>query len=284
MATAQWTRFPHPAKAYDHAGAALAKHWARLHAGDQEPFPDAARVDVLLAGDKALKKKLGGDSDAIAQRLQDGWRAFHRGDFQQATDLGIELGNVGATLANKASGIYATYLCSDDKLKMDLFQAAAARAEAAAKALPDDANAHYFRAFAYGRYSQGISIAKALSQGLGGKIRESLDAALRLAPAHAEAHSALGLYHAEIISKIGAMIGGLTYGAKAETGLKHLQKAIELTPHAPIAQLEYGNGLLLLYGNKREDQAAAAYEAASKLKPLDAMEKLDLEEARAQIE
>lgn len=284
MAATKWNKFPHPAKSYDHAGPALAKHWARLHAGDQEPFPDADRVDILLAGDKALKKKLGGDSAAIAERLQDGWRAFHRGDFQQATETGIELGTVGATLANKASGIYATYLCDDEKQKLELFQAAAARAEATAKVLPNDANAHYFRAFAYGRYSQGISIAKALSQGLGGKIRESLDAALKLAPNHAEAHSALGLYHAEIISKIGAMIGGLTYGAKAETGLKHLQRAIELTPQAPVAQLEYGNGLLLLYGNKREDQAAAAYEAASKLKPLDAMEKLDLEKAKSEIE
>jgi hypothetical protein len=284
MVAAKWNPFPHPTKAYEQAGPALAKHWARLHGGDQEPFPDASRVEVLLGSDKALKKKLGGDSAAIAERLQDAWRAFHRGDYQAATTIGIELGVVGATVANKASGIYATYLCNDEKHKMELFQAAAQRAEEAAKVLPNDANAHYFRAFAFGRYSQGISIAKALSQGLGGKIRESLDAALKLAPTHAEAHSALGLYHAEIINKIGAMIGGLTYGAKADTGLKHLQKAIELTPYAPVAQLELGNGLLLLYGNKREDQAAAAFEAASKLKPLDAMEKLDLEKAKSEIE
>ena len=76
-------------------------------------------------------------------------------------------------------------------------------------------NSHYRHAFALGRYSQGLSIAKALKQGIAGKVRASLDTALELAPKHAEAHTALALYHAEIIGKIGAMIGGLTYGAKA---------------------------------------------------------------------
>ena len=43
-------------------------------------------------------------------------------------------------------------------------------ADAAARA-PKDANAHYLYAYALGRYSQGISITKALAQGFGGKIR-----------------------------------------------------------------------------------------------------------------
>ena len=36
----KWTRFPHPDKSFAYAGAALKKNWARLHAGDCEPFPD----------------------------------------------------------------------------------------------------------------------------------------------------------------------------------------------------------------------------------------------------
>jgi tetratricopeptide (TPR) repeat protein len=283
MSKSKWAKFPHPTKGFEYAGAALAKNWGRLHGGDQEPFPDAARLTALIGKDAALKKQVG-DLEAAAANLQDGWRAFHKGDFETATRIGTELGLVGATLANKASGIYATYLCTDEKLKLELFQQAAARAEEASKAFPKDANAHYFRAFALGRYSQGISIAKALAQGLGGKIKESLEATLKLAPEHAEAHSAMGLYHAEIISKIGSLIGGLTYGAKTDTGLKHLKTALELTPDAPVAHLEYGNGLLLLYGNKRENDAAAAYEKASQLKPADAMEKLDAEKARGEIE
>jgi hypothetical protein len=284
MSKQAWAKFPHASKAFDYDAAALKKNWARLHAGDQEPFPDAEAVEACIGKNAALKKSLGTDHEATSGALLDAWRAYHRGDFEAAAKAGEGLGILGHVVQNKATGIYATYLCVDEKAKLALFEACAARTEEAIKHAPKHANAHYFRAFSLGRYSQGISIAKALAQGLGGKIKESLDQTLKLAPKHAEAHSALGLYHAEIISKIGAMIGGLTYGAKAEIGLKHLQTAIDLTPHAPVAHLEYGNGLLLLYGKKREDDAANAFEKASNCKPMDAMEKLDAENARSLIE
>ena len=80
------------------------------------------------------------------------------------------------------------------------------------------------------------------------------------------------------------MIGGLTYGAKAATGEEMLNKAIKLDPKSPIAHVELANGLILLYGDKREDDAAEAYDKAAKLKPRDAMEKLDAEFAKAQLE
>ena len=115
-------------------------------------------------------------------------------------------------------------------------------------------------------------------------VKESLDKALKLAPKHAEAHTALGLYHAEIINKVGGLIGGMTYGAKAATGEQHLKTALKLTPGSPIAHIEFGNGLLLLYGDKREDEAAEAYEKATQLMQRDAMDRLDIEFAKSQLE
>ena len=283
MAEPAWTAFPHDAKAYTYAGDALKKAWPALHAGDTEPFPDAKRAAALLeAAGKAAPK--GVDADALATQLQDAWRAFHQGDFKAAFDAGEVLGPVGASVATKAIGIHATYLVDGDAEKLKRFELAAKLAEAAAKALPDEANSHYRLAFALGRYSQGISIAKALKQGIAGKVREALEAALELAPKHAEAHTALALYHAEIIGKIGAMIGGLTYGAKAAEAESHIKTALKLTPNSPIAHVEYGNVLMLLHGDKQEDAAAAAYEKAAKLKPADAMEALDAAYAREQLE
>jgi Tfp pilus assembly protein PilF len=139
-------------------------------------------------------------------------------------------------------------------------------------------------AYALGRYSQGISIGKALKLGLATKVRNALEAALKIEPKHAEAHTALALYHAEIIGKIGALIGGMTYGAKATEAEKHIQTALKLTPDSPIAHVEHGNLLLLLYGDRKENAAATAFEKATKLKPHDAMEELDAEFARSQIE
>jgi tetratricopeptide (TPR) repeat protein len=276
-----WAASPHAA--FDFSGNRLGKAWPALHAGDLEPWPDDKRAAALLkAAGKAAPK--GVDAATLAGRLQEAWRAFHAGDFQAAFDAGDALGPLGASVAVKAIGIHANALVDDEAEQLARFDRAVAIASAAAAALPGEANSHYRHAFALGRYSQRINIAKALKMGLAGKVRASLDQALSLAPKHAEAHTAMALYHAEIIGKIGALIGGMTYGAKAADAEKHIQAALKLTPDSPIVHAEHGNLLLLLHGDRKEDDAAAAYEKAGKLKPRDAMEALDRAWARAQIE
>ncbi len=282
-AKSSWAAFPHDAKGFTYAGDALKKAWPKLHAGDTEPYPDSKRAAALIAAaGKAAPKGL--DADALADALQDAWRKFHHGDFKAAFDAGEALGPVGASVAVKAIGIHATYLVDDDAEKLKRFEQAAKIAESAVKALPDEANSHYRHAFALGRYSQGLSIAKALKAGIAGKVRGALDKTLELSPKHAEAHTAMALYHAEIIGKVGSMIGGLTYGAKSAEADKHIKTALKLTPDSPIAHIEHGNMLMLLHGDKQEDAAAAAYEKAAKLKPIDAMEALDAAFAASQLE
>ena len=255
----KWNVFPHDSSDFNYAGNALKKAWPELHAGDREPFPDDPG-------------------------LQEAWRAFHRGDFQQAVELGDEAGPQGHAVANKATGIYATYLEQNEKRRIECFKTAIERAEAAIRQFPDDPNSHYFHAFNLGRYSQTISVVKALKQGVGGKIHESLERTLALQPNHAEAHTAMGLYHAEIIDKIGKLIGGMTYGAIEKKALQHLQKALELTPRSPIAHIEYGNGIYLLYGDARLDEVSEHYVTASETEALDAMEALDVASALAELE
>lgn len=280
MAKKDWAAFPYPDKAYDYAGDKLAKAWKKLHAGDQEPFPDEKHVAALLKADP----KLGKDAAALATQLQEAWRAFHRGDFRLAYEQGVALKAIGASVAVKAGGIHATYLVDDAKARVARYEELVRLADEAVAALPGAANSHYRRAFAMGRLSQAISITQALAQGLAGKVRESLQRTLELAPAHAEAHTAFGLYHAEIVGKVGGMLAKLTYGASAADAERHLKQALKLTPESPIAWIEYGNGLLLLHGDKREDEVAEAYDKAAKLTPHDAMEALDAAWAREQLE
>jgi len=120
-------------------------------------------------------------------------------------------------------------------------------------------------------------VAKALAQGLGGKIKESLEKAIALAPKHADARIALGAFHAEVIDKVGALIGGMTYGAKKDVGLKLFQEALKLNPGSAIAMIEYANALVMLEGDKKMKEATALYEKAATAEPLDAMERLDVE-------
>jgi tetratricopeptide (TPR) repeat protein len=276
MNTKNWAGFPHDNSSFDFSDDDLRSAWESLHGGDCEPYPDAERIRALEPGHD--------DPEAAAEILADAWRAFHRGDFAEAVDLAGRIGLIGHAVANKASGIYADYLEEDEGAKVEIYQAGIARAEKAIKAYPGDANAHYFHAFLLGRYSQSISVTKALAQGVGGKIKASLQKALELAPDHAEAHTALGLYHAEIIDKVGKLVGSMTYGASADQSMEHCEKALELTPDAPIAHLEYGNALYLLFGDKRLDESNAAYEKAAAIEPVDAMQLLDREYAKASLE
>jgi tetratricopeptide (TPR) repeat protein len=255
----KWTKFPHPDKAWLHDDAGLKKHWARLHRGDCEPFPKDAGV-------------------------LDAWRHFHAGDFGRAVDAGLAAGGAGMNAAAKAQTVYAHYLDKSEKTKLALFEEAAAWADARRGTASRDANAHYFYAFALGRYSQGISVVKALAQGFGGKIRDALQTALALQGKHADAHIAYGFYQAEVINKVGGIVAGLTYGAKRDAAVEQFEKAMKLFPESPIARVEYANGLILLYGKSRLADATALYEKAASMKPQDAMERLDVELARSGLE
>jgi tetratricopeptide (TPR) repeat protein len=255
---AKWTAFPHTGD-YSWDTASLKKQWARLHRGDCEPLPkDAA---VLAA-----------------------WVLFHNGEFQKAAEAGVKAGGAGITVANKATAIYANYLEAKEKTKLDLFMSVAEQAEAQQAAEPDNPNAWYWQAYALGRYSQGISVAKALAQGLGGKVKAALEQAIQLEPKHADAHIALGAFHAEVIDKVGSLIGGMTYGAKKDAGLKLFQAAIKLNPASAIAKIEYANGLVMLDGDKKMKEATQLYEQAAACEPLDAMERLDVDMAREELD
>jgi tetratricopeptide (TPR) repeat protein len=258
MAAVRITAFPYEQGPFLYEGDALRKNWARLHKGDCQDFP----------------------ADAKAQAA---WRAFHHGEFAQAIALGSKLKGAGTNAASKAAAVAATYLVEDDRQAVQILLDAAKRAEAATRESPDDANAWYLQAFVLGRYAQRISIVKALAEGIGGKVRKALDRALKLEPKHADAHIALGLYHAEIIDKVGAL-GKLTYGADAGASVKHFEQALKLNPGSAIAHMEYANGLLMLYGDAKRKQAVDLYRKAAACKPADAMERLDVEQAKAELD
>jgi hypothetical protein len=255
---AKWTAFPYDAAEYRYDAATLKKQWARLHLGDAEPWPKDEAVQAA-------------------------WALFHAGDFQKAHEAGLKAGSAGITVANKAQAIYANYLEKSEKNKLAMFMEIAERAAAQQAEEPKNANAYYWQAYALGRYSQGISVAKALAQGLGSKVKTALETTIQLAPKHADAHIALGAFHAEVIDKVGKLLGK-TQGADAGTGLKLYKEALKLNPGSAIAMVEYANGLVMLEGDKRMAEAEKLYADAAACTPMDAMERLDVEMAKAELE
>lgn len=254
---APWTAFSHLGE-YPFDAARVKKEWRVLHAGDLEPLPK----------DTAVLKA---------------WALFHSGDFEGAAHAGLQAGPAGANVANKATSVYAHYLEPREKNRQRLFLQVAERAAEQAVTDPDNANAHYWQGYALGRYSQGISVAKALAQGVGGKIKSALESAIRLQPRHADAHVALAAFHAEVIDKVGPLIANMTYGAKKETSLNLFAQAMSLNPHSAIAKIEYANALVILEGEKRMAEATQCYEEAAASAARDAAEHLDVEMAQTEL-
>lgn len=254
---ATWTPSP-GAGSFALDAAQVTSQWARLHRGDAEPLPQDAAV-------------------------LDAWVLFHNGDFEQAAARGLGAGDAGMTVANKATAVYAHYVEKKEGARLALFLQVAEQAQAQALAHPDNPNAWYCYAYAMGGYSQSISVAKALAQGLGNKVRDSLLKTVALCPAHADARMALGVFHAEVIDKVGALIGGMTYGVRKERGLELLQEALTLHPDSPIARIQLARALVMLDGDSKLAEANALYQQAADCTPVDAVEFLHVATARAEL-
>ena len=253
-----WTAFP-GAGSFAFDAAQVKSLWSRLHCCDAEPLPT---------------------DEAVLQA----WAQFHNGQFQEAAQAGLAIGSMGLTVANKATAAYAHYLEQKEGTRLALFTQVAERAQQQAHDHPDNPNAWYCYAYAMGGYSQSISVAKALAQGLGNKVRESLERTISLCPTHADAHMALGVFHAEVIDKVGALVGSLTYGAKKHVGVEHFETALKLSPESAIARIEFANGLAMMFGNAKLKEAEQHYQDAAAIEPADAMEWLDVEAAKAELD
>ena len=249
-----WNPFPYAGQCPVDAER-VRRFWNRLHAGDTEPLPDDARV-------------------------LEAWALFHSGEFRKAVDLGLKLGGDGVTAANKAACVYATYLEHREQARRELFLEVAERAEQQLKTDPDNINAHFWQAYALGRYAQGISVSQAMAQGLGNRVKQSLEHVIAREPRHADAHIALGAFHAEVIDKVGSLIGSMTYGARKDTGLNLFARALKLNFESAVGMIEYANAMMMLDGEKMMKEATRLYQLAARTEPLDALERLDVELAR----
>lgn len=276
MPDPHWTPFPTPNPAFNFSGDRLREAWPRLHAGDREPFPDREYISELIAAEAQLgDTAFGIDADKIAAELQDAWRAFHRGEFREAFERGLRTGPLGQAVAVTADGVQAFFLESKDAEKLSRYQALVERAGNALDLLPLQAPSHYRYAWALGLLSRHLPAMQVLAEGLGSRLHAALDAALELDTEHPEAHTALGLYFAEAVHKLGASLARMTLRVEPQAAEAHLRTAIRLTPDAPNAWVGLGIGLGLLDAQRHSDERGAALAKAAAMRPLDARQALE---------
>lgn len=236
----------------------MLEQWSRLHAGDKEAIPQT-------------------------HQLTEAWLNFHNGNFFEAAEMAKELDG-GKHLELKAQSTFAHYLEQDAEQKIQQFQRIAQRCETVlAEESRATANVHYQLAYTLGRYGQFISVAKALAEGIAGKIDHALNQCLTLEPEHADAHTALATYQAEIIGKLGNIAAKLTYGANTDSAISLYEKGITLAPFSVSAKTEYADGLISMFGKRQRNKAIEIYKESVKEAPIDALEAMDSLLARAEL-
>jgi hypothetical protein len=228
-------------------------HWPRLHAGDAEPLPA---------------------SDALLQA----WTLYHRGEFENAYQSGVALSQrqepAGLTVAVRALSVYATYLEPRSVQREQLLEQAQRLAIQHTESHPDNPNAWYLLAYSLGRHAQSLSVAKSLALGLGQRTREALDRTLGLNPRHADAHLALATFQAEVIDKVGDVVGAVTYGASKPSALALYDRAAELNPGSLVGMLETARGLMMLDPEHHQARVESLYQQLRVARTLDALEAL----------
>lgn len=283
MKQIEWRAFPYGDRVYRYTGSALETHWPVLHGGDREAFPDAQRVaDQLERCGPGLSYDA--DPNNLADMLQSAWRDYHAGDFCAAMTTGHAAGPIGAVVAGRAAIAYAMHLESDPERVLSLLCDTATHCERLSQIEPGWANVWYTHALALARYSQQISVVKALGRGLGSKVRQSLMIAIALEPDHAAAHAALGGYHIEVVDKVGNVVGRLTHGVSRALGLRHFERAIVLDPDSPSIRVAYANALAMNRRSRKSVAVERNISAAATCQPRDAIAHLDADRARTLLE
>lgn len=267
------------AQRFSFRGDDLKRAWKRLHASDLEPWPDSERAALLLA----IPDPPPLSATALARDLQQAWRSYHEGDFDQARAIGMSLGPAGASVTLKAASIEVRHQLVDAPAQRERCHALESMAEGLSIGLPGEANSHYRMAYLMEcQFETSPTATHAVCQQLQA-LHDALCHALQAAPRHGEAQLALGVFHATAIRRLGAIDAKACCGASAIAAEHHLEAARRLMPASPMAWLETGRALLALHHDRYGAAAREAFKRASKLMPLDASDALDIALARAEL-
>ena len=183
---------------------------------------------------------------AVAAASDDGLAAaeaaYAEGSFLGCAELAEARGtSEGHALAAMCLAFQAEYLAAEAG-KPPLVERALALADEAIRLDPDNADAYLQSARALGLHAGIIGNLRALRQGLGGRSRDLVSAALERAPDEAEAHLGVAGWHADIVAA-GFFARAMFKDASKEDAVKHFERALELGGDSKQVRLEYARRL-----------------------------------------
>ena len=219
---------------------------------------------------------------SAAQSFEDARKAFLDGEYLKAAEIGEAAGTSDSyAMAARALGVYGNFLAPESE-RISVLERAIGLAELAVSADSTNAEAHFQSAHVVGRYAENIGKMKALREGIAGRIRDFLETAIRLDPTHAEAHVALGGWHAEIAAA--GRIARWMYKGGLEEAIFHMERGLEIAPDSKVVLFEYGNRVADLDPDNGQARARELLSRAADLPIVGADKELLQEQILAALE
>ncbi|MGH8433430.1 MAG: hypothetical protein ACRERX_02890 [Pseudomonas sp.] len=296
VAGENWKPFPYEQSAFDYSGDKLRQAWPQLTRGfgANYPFPDADWVVTMATTyPKALEMTVTGntgftgkpeEAEIYASKLQDVWRLMFRGDFAEAKKQGLALGVGGQIPAMFAQVIYAMFLVPDQAEKHRLLEEVIDYTDKAGSLVQADTAAMFGRVYAKARLGEELSVPVVLKRGYTSQIPKELDALLAKQPQQPFALALYGGYEAGVIRKVGKLVGKMTYGVSADKMETYFARSFKASDTLPIGHYEYANALSYVYGDAEDRKAIEHLKLAVLIKPINAMEALEVEHAKQLLE
>jgi hypothetical protein len=289
---ADWQPYPAELPQFDYSDSRLQEFWPQLNQGPGLPYPDETFLRDMMAtypqlaeftlalarqpdAHPALQALLNDDLQPLATASQQVWRLHYEGRFQQAYELGKQLGPAGAIPALYSKLMYAALIVQDKDTKLATFREAAAESERLLPLAPDYAFAEFGLAYAHARILELLDTSAATATGFLGDTQDAMANLQERYPQQALYPAMLGGLHAGVVERVGSFVGRITYGSTESRALAAFSRALELQNQLPVIYNEYVNALARLDEDKYHDSMITLLQQCVKLPVLSAEEALN---------
>lgn len=225
---------------------------------------------AAVAGFVIYAASLAGLAGANAQSIDEARTAFEDGRFLEAADLAEAIGtSEGYALAAQSLAVYGHHVATEED-RNGILERAIEYGKEAVRTDSTNSEAYFQSAHAVGRYAQSVGKLTAFRRGLAGRARDLLETALTISPDFAEAHMAIGGWHADIARA--GRVARFLYKGNRENAVIHYERALELEPDSKVVLLEYALRLPDLDREDGRKRARKMLSRAAELPTRDAYE------------
>lgn len=257
-----WASYPQTLPQFDYSNGLLQENWPQLSAGIQLPWPDSVFVKNMMKKFPVMSKQLkelankpdshpalapilNQDFQPLALAIQHVWRLHYQGQYQQAYELGMELGHAGLLPALYAKLIHTTFLISSAH-KEEKFLEVDAVMKPLIPLLKDFNFLTFGDAYQKARRLELLSTTAASASGLLGPTQEALRMLHKGFPEHPLYSAMLAGIDAGIIERVGGFLGGITYGADEDRVIELFEDALVHEKRLAVLYNEYAQALIRL--------------------------------------